>query len=86
MNKSELMKEIQRLQFTAVELNLYLDNFPNNRQAAKLYKKVSEELDELINSYEEEYGPIRNFGQAYVENPEVLVSEPWPWEKSRERR
>jgi len=80
MNLNELMCEIQQLQFSAVELNLYLDNFPNNKRATEDYQKVSKELDKLINEYETCYGPIRNFGSAYVENPNKWTNQPWPWE------
>ena len=72
--------DIQKLQFYAVELNLYLDNFPENRKATEDYKEISSKLSELIERFECEYGPIRNFGQAYVENPIAWIEQPWPWE------
>ena len=31
-NRSELLKRIQEYEFAAVELNLYLDNNPNNQK------------------------------------------------------
>ena len=67
MNSYSLMNNIRMLQFAAIELNLYLDNFPENKEATKKYKEISPKLDELINDYEVKYGPIRNFGDAYVE-------------------
>ena len=80
MSKDKMMCEIQRLQFAAVELNLYLDNFPNNKEAREDYENISKKLDKLINQYEYEYGTIRNFGSAYVEDPSSWVNQPWPWE------
>lgn len=80
MKKSELMINIQMMQFVAVELNLYLDNFPNNKEAKEDYQQVSKKLDKLIKEYECNYGPLRNFGDAYLENPSKWVNCPWPWE------
>ena len=38
MNSYSLMNNIGMLQFAAIELNLYLDNFPENKEATKKYK------------------------------------------------
>lgn len=48
MKALELLDDIQKLQFYAVELNLYLDNFPENRKATEDYKEISSKLSELI--------------------------------------
>lgn len=39
MNSYSLMNNIRMLQFAAIELNLYLDNFPVNKEATKNIKK-----------------------------------------------
>lgn len=80
MNELELLNEIKKYQFYAVELNLYLDNFPNNEEALNDYNKISKKLDRLIFNYEENFGPLKNFGAAYIENPMAWTSSPWPWE------
>ena len=80
MSQNDLLNEIKKYQFYAVELNLYLDNFPNNKKAKNDYKIISEKLDELIMDYERNFGPLTNFGSAYFENPAAWVSSPWPWE------
>ena len=71
MCENDLLDEIKKYQFYAVELNLYLDNFPNNKKATNDY---------LIMDYEKNFGPLRNFGSAYFENPVAWISSPWPWE------
>lgn len=80
MCEKDLLNEIKKYQFYAVELNLYLDNFPNNQRATNDYIKISEKLDKLILDYENNFGPLRNFGSAYVEDPIAWTSSPWPWE------
>ena len=80
MNEQDLLNKIRELQFFAVELNLYLDNFPDNQKATEDYQKVSKQLDVLLASYESNFGTLRNFGSAYIENPELWTYNPWPWE------
>ena len=41
MCENDLLNEIKKYQFYAVELNLYLDNFPNNKKATNDYKIIS---------------------------------------------
>lgn len=81
MKSSELLRKIQIYAFCAVDLNLYLDNFPDCMEAREDYCTVSAELDKLIKLYEESCGPLRNFGMAFRENPESWIEQPWPWER-----
>ncbi len=67
-------------QFCAVELNLYLDNFPDNTNAREDYCKISSKLTGLIHDYEKDHGPLTNFGSAFIEDPRAWVDKPWPWE------
>ncbi|MBP1889364.1 spore coat protein JB [Clostridium moniliforme] len=80
MYEKDLLKDIRKYLFYAVELNLYLDNFPNNRKAIEDYEEISTNLSCLISEYEKKYGPLTNFGSAFVENPKAWVNNPWPWE------
>lgn len=76
----DLLNTIRIYQFSAVELNLYLDNFPNDKNAREDYEQVSCKLTSLIHEYEKNCGPLTNFGSAHVENPKAWVDQPWPWE------
>ncbi|EKY22596.1 spore coat protein CotJB [Clostridium celatum] len=80
MCEIDLLNEIRKYQFYAIELNLYLDNFPSNKKAINDYKKISERLDYLITNYEYNFGPLRNFGSASTEDPIAWIAPPWPWE------
>ena len=80
MDCKELMNEIRKIQFAAVELSLYLDNFPKCKEAKEDYEKISSKLDKLIYEYEMNYGPLTNFGTACIENPVAWIKQPWPWE------
>ncbi|MBC5627738.1 spore coat protein CotJB [Clostridium sp. NSJ-6] len=80
MNENELLYKIMKYIFSAVELNLYLDNFPTNQKAIDDYNELSRKIGFLVCKYEKCYGPLTNFGTASIENPEKWTSNPWPWE------
>ena len=80
MYDQELLNNIRKLQFYCIDLNLYLDNFPDNEEATKDLQAVSHKLGILVRQYEEKYGPLTNFGSASAESPMCWTSLPWPWE------
>lgn len=80
MNEHELKNNIMKYAFFALDLNLYLDNFPDNKEATEDFKEVSSRLRALMNKYEKTYGPLINAGFAYEQNPEKWCEQPWPWE------
>ena len=63
-----LLNQISEYQFVCVELNLYLD-----------YLCYSKMLQQLITQYEEQYGPLQNFGHSPTETGCYVCSK-WPWE------
>ena len=48
MTKNEHLNAIRKLQFFAVDLNLYLDNFPNCKDAIDDYKLISSKLSKSM--------------------------------------
>ena len=85
MNQHECLDAIRKLQFFAIDLNLYLDNFPNCKDAIDDYKLISSTLRKLMWDYEQSYGPLTNFGSAYIQNPDAWIDTPWPWENASNR-
>lgn len=75
-----LLLKIQELEFAAVELNLYLDNHPECKNALVDYNAVTRELMKLKKIYDTEYNPLANFGNSESKFPWAWVNEPWPWE------
>lgn len=80
MDKHELLRKISEVGFYAVDLNLYIDNFPDNAQAVKDYKAIAKALNNLKDIYEKYYGPLKNFGDSEFPGQWNYVNEPWPWE------
>lgn len=86
VNKKELQRKIQELNFCCVELNLFLDTHPNDSQALQDYKYVLNQLDQLREIYQKNFGSSMNFDYAVVNEGYwnwVSEDELWPWENRR---
>lgn len=83
LDKDEMLRNVMKYQFYATDLNLYLDNFPDNVEAAEDYGKVLSKLACYVYDYEDEYGPLINFGEFGLENPSKWVNQPCPWESNK---
>ena len=78
VNREELLLRIQALQFTAVDLGLYLNTPPMTRALAD-YNQISAALAQTHAAYEQAFGPLMNFGQSQSRCRWAWVDEPWPW-------
>ena len=74
----ELLKRLQALAFAKTECELYLDAYPECSAALDHYKGIVKEYLELMNKYENEYGPIRQ--ENVVGDSWGWVKTPWPWQ------
>ena len=81
-HRKELLKRIMALEFTALELNLYLDTHPEDERALADFNQVAHELAELKEHYEHRYGPLLNYGWGPSHERWRWPDEPWPWEIS----
>lgn len=79
-SQTQMLLEIQRLEFTAIELNLYLDTHPNDQQALSLYNSVVPQLKKCIEAYEQRFGPLCHFGMSTSQYPWQWINSPWPWD------
>ena len=79
MTQCALLNQISEYQFVCVELNLYLDTHPTDEAARADYLCYGKMLQQLIEQYEREYGPLQNFGHSPTETGCYVCSE-WPWE------
>lgn len=76
----ELLNSILENQFACIELNLYLDNNPDDENALRSYNAYSYQYMQAKNAYENLYGPLTNFGYVPDSYPWEWVSNPWPWD------
>ena len=77
-----LMKKIATYQFSIIDLQMYLDTHPHDRQALKQIKELREKLSPLIKNYEEKYGPLRK--SSNDENKWIWYKNPWPWDNEED--
>lgn len=79
LTQQALLCKISEYQFICVELQLYLDTHPHDQDARADFLYYSEQLNELIASYETQYGPLLNFGLSPT-STSCWVHSKWPWE------
>ena len=80
MTQQEMIKKLQEISFTLVELNLYLDTHPDCQQALTLYNTYAQQQKELREEYYKNYGTLLNFGNMPAGDSFQWVNSPWPWE------
>jgi spore coat protein JB len=75
----KMLNDIQALDFTAFDFNLYLDTHPNDPRALAEYSKTVRESRHVKSIYNSSYGPLTaedNIDQRCWR----WIEEPWPWE------
>lgn len=75
----DLLREIMQVGFVVVELQLYLDTHPNDRQALRLYNESAMCYHRLIMEYQRKYGMLMAHSPDGTEEWRWIGS-PWPWE------
>jgi spore coat protein JB len=75
----EMLKQIQALQFTAVDFHLYLDTHPTDQRALADYANTVREMEQLKAVYTRNYGPLLPTDNL-CEPCWRWIEEPWPWE------
>lgn len=78
MERNELLKQITILDFMAVDLQLFLNTHPNDREALQKYNEVINHADKLRCTYEKIAGPLCSY-RSYGQDNWPWENEPWPW-------
>lgn len=76
--RGELLDEIRAVNFSVIELGLYLDINPDDQRALCLYNENAKKLRMLTTNYQKVYGPLTI---EFPCNKWRWLEEPWPWEK-----
>lgn len=72
--QERLFLSYAQLAFAAHELNLYLDNYPDDRSIIRLFNDYRTMANEALKAYESQFGPI-------TLSSEMLNQFPWMWEQ-----
>jgi spore coat protein JB len=76
----QLMTKLQETDFVLVELTLYLDTHPNDLQAIQQFNQMAQLRRQIACEFENEYGPLMQFGHSYSRYPWDWKETPWPWQ------
>lgn len=79
--QAELLTYVDALTFAMIDLNLYLDVYPNDREALELFNQYRMQTDEYKKKYESKYGPLELTSNSLNTFPWAWDNAPWPWEK-----
>ena len=74
------LRRIQQLNFTMIDLGLYLNTHEDCEEALILYGKVQLMHAAAKTKYEECYGPLTIEGVDTEKDGWSWISGPWPWE------
>lgn len=77
--EENLLLKIQAYEIALMDLNLYLDVFPNDNSLTTLFKQYEAEKEKLVNEFEKEYYPI-SVKTSADNNKWEWVNNNWPWE------
>ena len=72
-----VMNKIRELDFSLVEVVLYLDVYPNCKEALDHYHKLLDARNRLVAEYEK-HTPLTAFSNTSTESWDWIDS-PWPW-------
>lgn len=76
--REKLLKRLSAIGFTMLELRMFLDTHPNDKEANELFNKYHEKYKALVKEYEAEFGPLTLNGK----NSDEWLENPWPWDNS----
>ena len=79
--QAELLTYVDALTFAMIDLNLYLDVYPNDREALELFNQYRMQTDEYTKKYESKYGPLELTSNSLNTFPWAWDNAPWPLEK-----
>jgi len=78
--REKLMKDIMAIDFTIIDLHLYLNSHPWDQATINRYNQCVQISMRLRRTYENMYGPISAYS-PYNKSPWQWALQPWPWEK-----
>jgi len=79
MNRDDMMKRVQMLDFVTADVALFLDTHPYDDAALQFYQKYMALRDLAVAEFEEQFGPIA-MDRVSGEDGWTWIDHPWPWE------
>ncbi|TCL64730.1 spore coat protein JB [Hydrogenispora ethanolica] len=76
----EMLKNLQALEFAALEFGLYLDTHPADQRALNEFSRLAQEAEQCLRTYEAYYGPLSMEASTDNQGCWQWLEHPWPWE------
>ena len=77
--REALLYQVMQYKFALIELNLYLDTHPNDKEMIKLYNKYLKTEKQMCDKYEGMFGPL-TVDSEYLNDKWSWNKSLWPWE------
>lgn len=82
MNRKQMLEWVQMLGFCVVDMQLYLDTHPEDKEAFEYFEEVVEMYEKAVKKFEENFGPLT--AKSSVMHGKWTWSDmPLPWEGVR---
>lgn len=78
--QASMLTDIDSLCFALIDLNLYLDVHPEDKNKIELFNQYRIEQNELIRQYENKFEPLLLSSDSLNTYPWSWDDRPWPWE------
>ena len=78
--QAELLTSIDALCFACIDLNLYLDLYPEDKDAIELFNRYRIQKKKYEKDYESKYGPLFISSDSLNTFPWAWDNSPWPWQ------
>ena len=78
--KKALLYQLMQYKFALIDLNLYLDMYPNDTNILSLYNRYLSIEKQICDQFEKKYGPLTTDYLNLNTNTWEWINTPWPWE------
>lgn len=78
--REQMLAVLDSLDFATIDINLYLDIYPNDKDMIELFNQYRMEANKLREEFESSFGPLLTSSNASMAYPWAWDNKPWPWE------
>ena len=78
--QAQLLTYLDALHFATIDLNLYLDVHPDNKNMIDLFNQYRTQHEKIKKEYENKYGPLLLCSDSLETYPWAWDDQPWPWQ------